>query len=144
MAEISEDTPIEIGISTDKVCFIVARAREFDAKVDPIEPDPGSNPADDGERGILEDYADDATESELKQGIADLNVDEALDLIALVWLGRGDFERGEWREARALAGERHRRKTSEYLMGIPTLADFLEEGLALVGRSCSDFEMNRM
>jgi hypothetical protein len=43
MAE-REDTPIELNISPEKVCYIIIKAREFDAKVEPVEPDPGSNP----------------------------------------------------------------------------------------------------
>ena len=57
------DTPpeVELSVSLDKLDFIIIKAREFDAKVDPVEPDPGSDPADDEEREVLEDYADDPT-----------------------------------------------------------------------------------
>ena len=53
--------PPELNVNLEKVCFIIVKAREFDAKVDPVEPEPGSNPSDDQEREILEDYADDPT-----------------------------------------------------------------------------------
>ena len=46
---------VAINIDLSEVCFIIIKAREFDAKVDPVEPDPGSNEADDGEREVLED-----------------------------------------------------------------------------------------
>src|SRR5579863_3872940 len=128
MADTSDETPVELNISGDKVCFIITKAREYDAKVDPVEPDPGSNPADAGEREVLEDYSDDATESELRAAIDALNEDEVIDLIALAWLGRGDFDKAEWTEARSLAGERHRRHSGAYLTGMPMLGDYLEEG----------------
>ena len=144
MAKALDDTPIEINNSPEKVCYIITKAREYDVKVEPVEPDPGSNPIDTGEREILEDYADDPTAAELAEAIDDLNEDEVIDLIAMVWLGRGDFRREEWRDVRALAGERHRRHSAEYLMGIPTLGDLLEEGLSQLGYSCEEYEINRL
>lgn len=143
MAEI-EDTPIDLNISPEKVCYIIVKAREFDAKVEPVEPDPGSNPADTGEREILEDYPDDATLAELRAAIDGLNDDEVIDLIALAWVGRGDFGKADWTEARALADERHRRHSAIYLTGIPTLGDYLEEGLSQLGYSCEAYEIDRL
>ncbi|HLI14330.1 MAG TPA: DUF3775 domain-containing protein [Alphaproteobacteria bacterium] len=134
----------ELSISREKVCYIITRAREFDAKVEPVEPDPGSNPADSGEREVLEDYADDPTLAELRAAIDGLNDDEVVDLIALAWIGRGDFTKGEWQEARALAWERHRHSSAPYLVGMPTLGDYLEEGFAELGYSCADFETGRL
>ena len=143
MAE-SEDTPSpELDISVEKVCYIALKAREFDATVPPVEPDPGSNPADDGEREVLEDYADDPTLEELRSAIDELNDDEVVDLIALAWVGRGDYGKEDWLEATALARERHKRHSSNYLLGIPTLADFLEDGLDALGYSCDDFGIGR-
>jgi hypothetical protein len=138
------ETPAELSISPEKVCYIIVKAREFDAKVEPIEPDPGSNPADSGEREVLEDYSDDATLTELQTAIDDLNDDEIIDLIALAWLGRGDFAKDSWEEAKALARERHRHHSSRYLIGIPALGDYLEEGLAALGYSCEDYEAGRL
>lgn len=144
MAEQEDVTAPELSISVDKVCYIIIKAREFDAKVDPVESDPGSNAADDGEREILEDYADDPTRAELRAAIDMLNDDEIIDLIALAWLGRGDFGKEGWQEARALANERHRRRSSAYLMGMPALGDYLEEGFAMLGHSCEEFETDRL
>ena len=144
MARPVEEAPREIKISPEKVCYIIVKAREYDVKVAPVEPDPGSNPADSGEREVIEDYEDDPTAAELREAIDDLNDDEVVDLIAMTWLGRGDFAKDEWRDARRLARERHRPHSAEYLMGIPNLGDVLEEGLALLGYSCEEFEMNRL
>jgi len=134
----------ELNVSLEKLCYIIVKAREFDAKVDPVEPDPGSNPADSGEREILEDYADDPTLAELRAALDDLNDDEVVDTIALAWLGRGDFAPEAWGEAKTLARERHRRHSAGYLMGMPALGDYLEEGLAALGYSCSDYESGRL
>ena len=144
MVEIEEGPWAELRISPEKVCYIIIKAREFDAKVDAVEPDPGSNPADDGEREILEDYPDDPTLEELRAAIDGLNDDEIIELIALAWLGRGDFARDGWQEARALARQRHRHQSADYLVGMPALGDYLEEGLAALGYSCEEYEINRL
>jgi len=116
----------------------------LDAKVPSVEPDPGSNPADGGEREILEDYPDDPTLAEPRAAIDGLNDDEVVDLIGLAWLGRGNFTKAEWQEARTLAGERHRRRSADYLFGMPALGDYLEEGLAALGHSCEDYDTSRL
>jgi hypothetical protein len=132
--------PIDLEISDEKLCFLILKAREFDVKVEPVEPDPGSNPADDEERRILEDYDDDLTLTELRDAIESLDEDEVIDVIALMWIGRGDFTRDELAEARQLATERHRRDSASYLLGTPTLGDYLDEGFDAVGHSCVDIE----
>ena len=144
MAKPEEETVAELNVSAEKVCYIIVKAREFDAKVEPVEPNPGSNPVDTDEREILEDYADDPTQAELRAAIDTLNDDEVIDLIALAWLGRGDFEKNEWPQAKELARERHRRHSANYLVGIPALGDYLEEGLSMLGHSCEDYEINRL
>jgi len=131
-------------ISLDTVCYIIIKAREFDAKVDVEEPDAGSNAADDDMAGVLQDYADDPTYAELKEAIEDLNLDEQVNLVALTWLGRGDYTKEDWDEALAEATRAHNKRTAEYLMGIPLLGDFLEEGLAAFDLSCEEIEKNHL
>ena len=140
----NEPEPVELQISGEKLFYIIVKAREFDAKVPPVEPHSGSNATDDGEGEILEDFADDPTAEELKSAIDQLSDDEVIDLIALTWVGRGDFDRAGFQEARSAAAERQRRRTSRYLMGIPNLGDCLEEGLAELGHSVEDYGLGRL
>ncbi|SNB62983.1 Protein of unknown function [Arboricoccus pini] len=126
--------PPEIEI--DKVCYIIVKARELDVKDVVVDEDSGSDPMDDDEIDVLEDHGDDPTEEELTTFIDDLNVDEQLDLVALTWVGRGDFTVDEWDEARETATDRQSSKTSRYLLGIPILGDYLAEGLGAFGLSC--------
>jgi hypothetical protein len=128
-----DDEPAELNIQVDKLRDIVLRARAFDIEDFPDEPDPGSDPdsVQDAEERL--DAGDDPTEMELRELIDDLNDDEVIDVIALVWIGRGDFGIEELEDARALARERHQGKSSKYLMGIPTLAEYLSEGAADAG-----------
>lgn len=133
-----------VTISPEKVCFILIKAREFDEKVDPGDDDPGSNPGDDLSVEILEDRPDDPTLEELMGAIDALNEDEGLELIALAWIGRGDFEPDEWDDAIEAAREVPERRIANYLTQMPLLGDYLEEGLARFDLHCTEFEMNRL
>jgi len=42
------------------------------------------------------------------------------------------------------AAAAHNNRTAEYLIGIPLLGDFLEEGLSMLGYSCEEFEIGRL
>ena len=131
-------------ISTEKVCFILIKAREFDAKVEVEEPDPGSNSSDEDMREVLQDYADNATYDEVKEAIVDLNEDEQIELVALTWVGRGDFTADQWDEAVVAARDARSDHTAEYLLGIPVLSDYLEEGLSQFGHSCAELEAEHL
>jgi hypothetical protein len=129
-----------LQIDLTKVCAIAARAREFDVKVEVVEPDPGSNATDDDMRGVLEDYADDPVYQELMEILRGLNADELIDLTLLVWLGRGDFEKSEWDAKRREAVSLDPLRAPHYLIETPLLADYLQEGLAALGLSCEGSE----
>lgn len=128
----------ELGIDVEKVCYVIMRARAFDAKVGSVEGEPGVTPADDDVSEVLLDRADDDTYNELVSFISDLNVDEQVRLVALAWLGRGSYAIEEWAEARAEARRGHNDRTAQYLLGMPLLGDYLDEGLAAFGHSCSE------
>src|ERR687894_31019 len=124
-----------MDIALDKVCELILRAKAIDVKEGVTDPDSGSNPTDDGSTDVLADGGDDLTESEVRDVIAGLNDDERHDLVALVYIGRGDMEPEEWRDAVRLARERDGTgDTADYLLGIPNLGDLLDEGLAALGR----------
>lgn len=127
-----------LNIATDKVAFIIVKAREFDVKEADSDPDSGSNATDDDETDVLEDKLDDPVRQELVSYINGLNVDEQIELVALAWLGRGTYDIEEWREAVATAKSEHNRRTAQYLLGLPMLGDYLEEGLDAFGESISD------
>src|SRR5581483_3580598 len=134
----------ELSISSEKVCFIIVKAREFDAKDVVTDLDEGSNPSDDRMIAVLEDHRDDPVVQEVRGFIGALTEDEQVDLVTLAWLGRGDGAVGDWRELRAEAARAHNNRTASYLLGMPLLPDYLEEGLSQLGISCEDFEMGRL
>ncbi len=133
-----------LTIALEHVCFLIVKAREFDVKVEVVEPDPGSNPGDEDMREVLEDYPDDPVQEELTSFIDGLSYDEQVDLVTLAWLGRDDYSAEDWAEVRQQAAEAHNNRTAAYLLGMPLLGDYLEEGISLFGLSCQDFEMGRL
>jgi len=136
------ETPTpELSISLEKVCFVIAKARELDVKVAPEELDDASD--EDMMQRILEDYADDPTFEELRSFLVEQNDDELKELLALTWLGRGDFTIDEWASGLTRVRDVRQYHTADYLLGTPLLADFLEEGLAQFGLSCEEFELGR-
>lgn len=137
------DTP-ELAIPLEKVCFVIMKAREFDAKDEVTDPDSGSNPADDRSAAVLEDHADDPVVEEITSLVSDLSIDEQVDLVALMWLGRDESEATDWEAVRAEAARAHNRNTAGYLLGNPLLADNLADGLSALGLSCADYEEGRL
>jgi hypothetical protein len=133
-----------LAITSDKVCFVIIKAREYDVKDVVTEPDPGSNAADDGMIGVLEDHGDDPVADEIRGFVDIMTEDEQIDLVALTWLGRGDGTLEDWAELRGEAARAHNKRTAAYLLGIPLLADYLEEGLSQFGRSCEDEDMSHL
>jgi hypothetical protein len=132
-----EDVP-DLSISPEKVCYIVAKAREFDAKDVVTDPDDGSNPTDDAMVSVLEDHRDDPVVQEIAAAIFAITEDEQIDLVTLAWLGRGDGSLEDWDELRAEAARAHNKRTASYLLGMPLLADYLDEALAQLGHSCDE------
>lgn len=124
-----------LSISPEKVFFITAKARQSDSRA--AESDLTSDFDDDDE---LERGAKNTDRSELSGFIRDLNMDEQIDLVALMWLGRGDGDLDGWRDLRAEAERAHNNRTGSYLIGTPMLADYLEEALSQFGKSFEDFE----
>jgi hypothetical protein len=136
-----------LSISPEKVCFVIVKAREFDAKDEVTEPDAGSNPSDDRMISVLEDHRDDPVFEELSSFISSLSEDEQIDLVTLAWLGRDDNTIEDWpalREEAARAHASRPKQTANYLLGMPLVADYIEEGFSLFGQSCEEFEINRL
>jgi hypothetical protein len=130
----------DLAISAAKVAVIIAKARQFDVKDVVTDPDTSSNASDDAMLSVLEDHRDDPVQNELTAIIRGLNDDEQIDLVGLAWLGRGDGDLADWDHLRAEAARAHNKRTAEYLLGMPTLGDDLEEALTQFGHSVEEFE----
>ncbi len=132
------DNAPELSISTEKLCFIIAKAREFDVKDVVTDPDDASNPTDDAMISVLEDHRDDPVVKEIAAVIFAMSEDEQIDLVTLAWLGRGDGTLDDWTDLRAEAERAHNKRTASYLLGMPLLADHLEDALSQFGISCEE------
>ena len=127
-----------LSISPEKAFFIIAKARQTDSKAG--ESDLVTDLSDDDASFGLTDLSKGTDRSELSGFIRGLNVDEQIDLVTLMWLGRGDGDLDNWRDLRAEAARAHNNRTASYLIGTPMLADYLEEALSQFGKSLEDFE----
>jgi hypothetical protein len=127
-----------LTITLEKLCFIISKSRQFDAKDELTDPGDSSNATDDGMRSVLEDHHDDPVHVELTSAIWSLNDDEQIDLVTLTWLGRGDEKAEGWDALRAEAARDHNSRTADYVLGMPLLSDYLEEALSQFGLSCAD------
>lgn len=138
MARAPDDDDVDLGVSLETVATIVDLARAFQGKE---ETDPEQVTEDmNSEAALLQETPDDMTEASLRQFIEELNEDEQASLIALAWIGRGDYGSEDWDEARALAAERNQSDTASYLTDMEMLGDLLAEGVAAFGLSIEDVE----
>ncbi len=122
-----------IDLNPETVNFIIDKSREFQAKDSVSIPEPPQRPTGEWAEGVLSEHVEDFTYQELASTIADLEPDQQICLVALMWLGRGDFALEEWEDALAQATDAHNARTAEYLIATPLLSDYLEEGLNLHG-----------
>lgn len=120
--------PPELTLSPELVSSLVLRLRAVQGQEAVSDPNSGSNPIDDGMIDTLQASAGDLSRQEVRQQISGLSPQEQVQLVGLLWVGRGDFEPQEWAAALRQAEERREAPTAEYILGQPLAADFLDEG----------------
>jgi len=131
----------ELRISTDKVCALIEAAREVAGKV-PSTAGDKTTTGDDSPLVGIEDYPEedewdgDGRRREMVEFIAGLNVEEQTDLLALILLGRGDYELAEWDAAVSEAEGRIAARDPDYMIGDAALPEYLGDGLEAFGRTC--------
>src|SRR5437588_9894793 len=88
------ETAMLSELAVEKVCFIIVKAREYD--VAGGEPsDDASNPSDDRFVSAFTPANEKTTRRELTAFINALNEDEQTELVALLFVGRGDYNAEE-------------------------------------------------
>lgn len=127
---------MQIEVNPETVRFIIDKMRQFQVKEGVSFPDP----SDDWSRQMLADYADDPAVLQIRSTIDDLEPDQQVELVAMAWVGRGDYGPDEWESAVAQARESWNERTADYLIGTPLIADFLEEGLEQLGYGEDGYE----
>ncbi|MBM7066456.1 DUF3775 domain-containing protein [Actibacterium sp. 188UL27-1] len=124
---------IELTTPSDHMREILDRMRAVMGREGEVSPDPGGNPSDDDGPATAQETLGDLQQSELAADIDMLDIDQQHELVALMWVGRGDFSASEWAEAMALAAERHDGPTARYLLSHPRVADQIASGLEDLG-----------
>jgi hypothetical protein len=132
----------ELSIDPDYLRHLIVKVRSFMAKEETDLPDDGSNPIDDEmSPGALQDEEGDLSREEVVEEIQGLTPRQRAELVALMWLGRGDAEPEEWGDLVARAFERREVPTENYLLDHPLLAEHWLDGMerlnlgGLVGES---------
>jgi hypothetical protein len=129
---------IDLTLSADTIRLLAQKARTVasslgdtfeDGHEGDVEFDADTLEESHAHDGLAEEENDDLTDEELRELIEDLNVDEAAELVAIAWIGRGDFDAEDFTQAVDEARERAVGSTATYLLGMPMLADYLEAGL---------------
>jgi hypothetical protein len=125
-----------IELNPEIVCQIIDRAREFQSQETVELPE---TPVDISDLDALASFSDEGTDltfAEAKSAIEDLEPDQQMALLALMWVGRGDFDIDDWPNALQAATTSWNERTAEYLLTTPLLADYLLDALDQHGYSC--------
>ncbi|MDZ7645549.1 MAG: DUF3775 domain-containing protein [Woeseiaceae bacterium] len=123
---------MELDISRDIVAGIIDKVLEFSEREDvtPLEDETEPDINDEAFSGHMADrYGTDPYYQHLKAAIEDLEPDQQVSIVTLMWIGRGDYSPDEWDEAYEHAQDSWNDHTADYLIGTPLLADYLNEGL---------------
>ena len=126
----------ELRINSDKVCDFIEAARELAGKVPETTGDRTTSGDDSPLHLSIEETDGDPTRQLMVEFVAGLNVEEQVDLLALIYVGRGDFSIAEWNAALDAARDRVDGKDADFLIGDSALPAYLEEGLQAFDRTC--------
>jgi hypothetical protein len=128
----------ELRINSDKVCQFLEAAREVAGKI-PVTTGDRTSSGDDSPLTFMEDDGgQDPVHQQMVEFVGGLNVEEQVDLLALIYLGRGDFGLGEWDDALTEARDRIGAGNAEFMIGDRALPAYLEEALDAFGKTCPD------
>lgn len=123
-----------LKVNLETVLWIIRSTREFHAKEEVVFPDESLEGNDgDWAMQILADHGSDMTLQELRIAIQGMEPKQQAEILALKWLGRGDYTAEEWEEARHEALENWCPEIMDRLIATPLIPEYLLEALALLG-----------
>jgi len=128
----------EFELNRGTVQFMIDKAHEFHSRDDVTFPDEPEIADEFWSSQVTADFGGDTYYQELKTTIDDLEPDQQIALVALMWVGRGDFSITEWNEALRNAEDSWNPHTADYLIGTSLLADYLSEGLQQIEEASSE------
>lgn len=124
-----------LNMDIEIICDILDKSRQFQAKEEVSFPE---ETADMDPLYILADYQDDPVYQDAIECINNLRPEQQATLVALMYLGEGEYSRAEWEDALAFANSELTNHTGQYLLSHPFMADNIEEGLDILGISYRD------
>jgi len=133
-ADRAED--INLEINPDDVCQLVQLARDFHAQDAVALPDESPEPDMSLSAAAMQPHAGNPLLQEFRTIIEDFDRSQQVQVVALLWLGRGDYDLEEWETLLEDADDAWSDHTADYLLAHPLLADQLLEGLEMIGHSC--------
>ncbi len=125
--------PAELSISGDYLARLIVKLRGLEAREGLVDPQSGSNPTDDQMLDVLQEEPGDLSRMEVIRELQGLNERQQAELVALLWVGRGDAEPEDWPATVEMARERRESPTPTYLLKDPLLSEYWQEGAARLG-----------
>lgn len=119
----------ELNLNRDTVQLVIDKTHEFQAGTDVTFPGDTEPSGEQLARPMAGSFDNDPLYQDLKNTIDDLEPDQQVSLVSLMWLGRGDYSISEWGDALKFAEETWTDHTADYLIGTSLLADYLQGGL---------------
>lgn len=129
---------MRLHIPLDTLCSLIDLAREFQAKEEVVFPEIPSNPSDDWALQVLADHSDDFNVAEFNSIVNEMSERQRSELVALMWVGRGDFSIEEWEDAVDEALGDFSIRAAAYVLAHPMVSDHLEEGMIAFNLACED------
>jgi hypothetical protein len=127
-----------LHVRIETICFLIVKAHEFQSQEQVVLPELPEIPTEDWALETLADHTEDPCLNEVQEMMGEMNERQRAEVIALMWVGRGDYDVEDWESAVEDALEAHSERAAEYLLAHPTVAEDLEEGLIQLGYSCEE------
>lgn len=118
----------EISVKPDYLEMLLIKMRAIRGGESTGIARPASNPVDDPLHAGRSDEAGERWRDEVASEIGALDAGQQADLIALMWLGRGDASAQEWASLRDRARE-YSDDPARYLLSDPHAAEFIADGM---------------
>ena len=140
--DVSGRRPFDLTIDPEVAFRIAELAQTYQAEgLMPVEDDevvdsdPGDDPIPDVDAIVeeAENPHEDVLDDELEGLIDGLNVDARHDLLALIWVGRGDYDASDWSQARKAAREAEPFNVTDYIEELQSGANYIENALDAMG-----------
>jgi hypothetical protein len=129
---------VRMHIRQETLSSLVALAREFQAKEEVCIPQDQDSPSEDWALQVLADHGNDYSVGEFRSIVSDFSERQRAELVALMWLGRGDFSVEEWEQAVDEALGDFSVRAAEYVLAHPMVSDDLQEGMIALGLEGDD------